>query len=337
MTNFHRYELGIPTKQSVDYDKIYVFKASEHKLSEMFTRYEYNRGSMDSERIKLHIAKIANALMSPGGCRAMLPIVVDINTLIIADGNCRFSAALDCIANGNNDIFIKVIFEDIPEGKLDERVIELNTTSQSWTTLNFIKNFALRGLGSYKEFLEYCYSNPMLIGKNGAINPRYAIASLGLYSEKLKDPNLVISKETFEFGRMVLRFASDIVEILQKEYRSCTIKLEGFLGSISYLLKEVDDEIDYEIFIAELKKTVSSRKREVAVPIGSEKKREWNNFFNSIYNYYSKTMRKKQKEGKETQKREGIAGMPGCVGVGSVSVEDFEEAAVEPEYIREIS
>jgi hypothetical protein len=302
MDNKLREMLGVPTKENVDYDRIYKFDGSifdAKKQASVFNIYEHNRGSMDSERIKIHIADIAKAFKTENGCDMMPPILVDINTLIIVDGNCRFSAFCNCLSEGLKDLYIKVIFEDIKKEKIDERVIELNTTQQSWTTINFINNFAERDKGSFRKFRDFCMSHALLSSKNGSFNPRFAIASLGISSSQLKNPNLTITDEQFKFGELVLSFASEIKGILTKEFPGTGIRLEAMLSSLQMFINDNINEIERNSFMKELKDIVTRKKRQIAIPIGSDRKGDWTNFFNSVYVFYIKEKKNSNKMTKE--------------------------------------
>jgi hypothetical protein len=326
LSNNERRVFGIPTKDEVDYDKVYKFSGmSSREAKTMFEIYEANRGGMDEldAPMKRHIKYLKSVFINDNN---VLPeIIVDINTLRIAEGNSRYMALIECLEDGVEGVFIKVRFEDIPEDEFDQRVMDYNTHRKSWTTANYLGSYVKRDIGSYKEFVDFCKSNPMIDGSKG-YNPRDGIAALGQSSTKLSDGTLELTKEDFERGKKVFAVANEISKHFEKKDSNCLVRKEGFLGGISDAFIAYPN-IDPSTFVD----IVKGKQGNVRPPLGSNKKTDWSQYFQAMAGRcLTPTGRPKR-----TNKKSSISEMSGCVGVG-VTAEELEEAASEPSYVREI-
>ena len=175
MTRTEKCHFGVPTVDTVDYKHIYVYNSDAINPRELFTPYLRNRGGRD-DAIEKHIQEIAKAILEKGSMDDIPPIFVDINTLVIGDGNCRFKALIRLLEQGMiGNLNLKVIYEDIPADRFDERVIEWNQGQKSWSLLDFIYNFSLRGNVNYTKFIDFCKSDDTLHKADGTINPTYRI------------------------------------------------------------------------------------------------------------------------------------------------------------------
>lgn len=278
-------QFGVPTKENVDYAKIYEFNSNAISPQELFVPYLKNRGGREDDLAK-HVQEIKSGILKAGGMRRFPPITVDINTLQIADGNCRFNALIGILNEGLlDDITLRVIFEDISEEEFDERVIELNQCQKSWTTVDFIYNYMLRGYDSFDRLIKFCLSEETLQSKKGRINPRYAGAALKLSNKDLTNPSMSITVEDVEVGKRVVYEASEIRKKFSEDskangggwyepYLRAWSEFRATLGNITF-----DD------YLKEVSNTIKNRKREIKVPYGSNRKADWNGFFRAIKTY----------------------------------------------------
>lgn len=274
---------GLPNKTNVQYDRIYSVNVIETPVEEIFSKYFNNRGGNSMDK---HVREIRDAIIREGGMDKFPPITVDINTNVIADGNCRFTAAMEIKESGALDeLYIRVIFEDIEQSEFDTRVIELNMGQQSWKLNDFIYNYSLRGKESFSKLIKFCDRNESLHDKNGKINPRYAASALNVPASKLKDINLVITDEDVERGNEVVYEANEI----RKKFSS-DLKANGggwyepFLRAWSEYRDKLGT-VTFKDFLREVNQSVKYRKREVNVPYGSNKKQDWNMFFRAVHSY----------------------------------------------------
>ena len=276
---------GVPTPETVEYDKIYSYDSNVVNPAELFSCYLFNRGGRE-DAIQKHVNEIADAIVKNGGMEKMPPIVVDINTLQIPDGNCRFNAMKKIIANKLLDhVVLRVIYEYITPEDFDKRVIELNQGQKSWSTVDFIYNYSLRGNENYTRFIEFCESEETLKKKDGTINPRYAGAALCKSPNELKNSKLMLTDAEVEIGRMIIHEAEIIRDKINVAgdrkangggwYESF---LQGWAQFRPYLIKE---EIPFKLYLRGIQHQVAANKRENPVPYGSNRKFEWFSFFNN--------------------------------------------------------
>ena len=279
----------MPTLANVEYDKIYLFNSKDFDLANLFKNYFANRGGRE-DAIEKHIQEIKAGIISDGGMDKIPPIVVDINTLTVADGNCRNRAVKEILEEGiMKDITLRVIFEDIPAEEFDERVIKFNMGQKSWGILDFIYNYAMRGSKSHQKFIDFCERNETLHSADGKkINPRYAAAALAISVNALKTPNLPLTDEDIENGNTVVYEANRV----RVEF-SPDIKANGGGWYEQYLrawhcFRITDNQlegIDFETYLKAVKTNLKNNKRYVKPPYGSNKKQDWNAFFRTIKTY----------------------------------------------------
>ena len=286
MERLFLFNYGVPTPETVDYDRIYAYDTSVINPSILFEKYLMNRGGRE-DALSKHVKEIRDAIIKEGGMDKFPPITVDINTLLIADGNCRFQALLDIVDDNLLDKPIKyrVIYEDIPKDEFDERVIELNQGQKSWTLLDFVYNYSLRGFDSYSKFINFCENDETLHTADGKINPRYASAVLGKNVNDLKKPTLTLTDKELEIGKVVAKEAKEVRLKFSKD-----LKANGGGWYEAYLrawseFRELLPKDRFKDYLREVSISVQNRKREVKVPFGSNKKADWNAFFRTVKTY----------------------------------------------------
>ena len=282
MDRLSKVSFGVPTKENVDYQKIYVFDTSVINPKELFNPYLKNRGGRD-DAISKHVQEIRDGILKDGGMDNVPAITVDINTLQILDGNCRFNALLSILNDELLDkTILRVIFEDISEEDFDNRVIQLNMGQKAWTTVDFIYNFKLRGYDSFDKLIKFCESDDTLHTKDGKINPRYAAAALKVSANDLKKHTLSITDDEIETGSKVVREASEIRLKFSKDTKANGGGwYEPYLRAWAEFRDSLVD-ISFEEYLKAVANTVKNRKRDNPVPYGSNKKSEWFNFFSGI-------------------------------------------------------
>lgn len=284
MTRQNKVIFGVPTKDNVDYSKIYSYESNVINPNELFSRYLLNRGGRENAIAK-HVQEIKNAIIKNGGMDKFPPITVDINTLQIIDGNCRFMAMSDVLNDGSMDLTLKVVYEDVSQEEFDQRVIDLNQGQKSWGLLDFIYNFSLRGNESYNKLIKFCESEPTLHKKDGTINPRYAGAALKKKVNDLKNSKLELTDEEVEIGKKVIEEAA----LIRKKF-SGDENANGGGWYESYLrawaeIRPLLGDISFKDYLKAVKRQIDGNKRNNPVPYGSNKKPSWYSFFNNTLSY----------------------------------------------------
>lgn len=283
MDRISKTNFNVPTKDTVNYSKIYEYNTNTINPKELFIPYLKNRGGRD-DALSKHVQEIRDGILKDGGMNVFPPIFVDINTLQIADGNCRFNAVLSILNDELLDnMVLRVIYEDIPEDKFDERVIQLNQGQKSWSTVDFIYNYMLRGYDSYKRLIDFCMSDDNLHTEDGKINPRYAAAVLRVSVGDLKKSTLQISDEDVELGKEVVYEAARIRDTFSKDPKANGGGwFEPFLRAWAEIRSKLG-ETSFKDYLKAVNYTVRNRKSSNPVPYGSNKKSDWNKFFSTVF------------------------------------------------------
>lgn len=286
------YYLGIPTLETVDYDRIYHFSSRDFDLEQVFHPYLNNRGfnadRKDTKPILNHIDNIKKAILEAGTMRYFPPLFVDIKNYVIADGNCRWNAALSLLKERKiSELTIGVIFIDIPEEEFDNYVITLNTTSKSWTLNDYIYNYASRSSDTgHKKLIDFCESHSALKKENGGISPRYGLAILKKQQSQVKSNKFSLTDEEIAVANSRLIEALEVRAKIGIE----DIKSNGggwFEPYLSAWAMFRDDKpnVDISRYLREANTCVKQRKSKVRVPYGSTKKNDWYQLFSNIFSF----------------------------------------------------
>lgn len=281
--NEERVGMGIPTVSSVRYDQIYSYDSSRVDIRKLFVPYENNRGGM-LKQLEGHINGMVKSI-GEGNFDRFPPIIVDINTLTIVDGNCRDAAATKALLSGIVDkLTLRVMYIDVKPDELDKVVIDYNTTSKAWTTVNFIYNFSKRGIESFTKLIEFCNDSEYLHDKNGKIKPRYAVAILNKPIDDLKDTSMSITDEELEDGKKALGEAVEIKNFIEKKnHDNGASWFEYFLRAWAEFRNEylITKSVEFERYFDTLKKVA----KQTEIPIGSNKKGSWKTWFRAVASY----------------------------------------------------
>lgn len=275
---------GVPTKDEVDYSKIYSYESNVINPNELFSRYLINRGGRE-DAIAKHVNEIKDVIVKNGSMDKFPPITVDINTLQIIDGNCRFMAMSDALNDDGLNLTLRVMYEDVSEEDFDKRVIELNQGQKSWGLLDFIYNYSLRGNQNYKRLIDFCESEYTLHKKDGTINPRYAGAALRKSVNDLKNSKLELSAEEVEIGKKVIEEAAEIRKKFSEDDKA---NGGGWYEPYLRAWAEVRDslgDINFKDYLKAIKRQIDCNKRNNPVPYGSNKKPLWYSFFSNTLRF----------------------------------------------------
>lgn len=283
------FNLGL-NPSTVDYNRIYCFNSKDFDFNEVFKKYFANRGGRDGDNgLAKHVQNIAQAIINDGGTDMFPPIIVDINTMQIVDGNCRFEAITKVIAETKTNLEMKVVFIDVPESEFDDYVIRYNEGHRNWTLLDYIYNLEKRGVSSLTKFIEFCERNVGLYDeKKNNINPRYGAAALGISQSSLKKRDFILTDEEVAHGEVVAKEAN-----MMRALFSSNPKANGggwyepYLRAYSeFRFKDnVLGNIPFDTYYRKMKSMLKNAQRKANVPYGSNKKSDWNGFFRNIKTY----------------------------------------------------
>ena len=127
----------IPTKENVDYNRIYDFNINP------------NLGFFKANRdlIKGHIREIEKSITEGEyGAKFIAPIRVDFSTMKIIDGQHRYEAFKRVWDKGSTEV-MRVMFEDLPldeKNKLDV-VVDINSSTSNWSNMAYQKRLREEG------------------------------------------------------------------------------------------------------------------------------------------------------------------------------------------------
>lgn len=122
----------IPSKENVEYNKVYEF--NDVSVIRKFVFDERNR-DLSQKSNERHWKEIQRSI-EKGKAQYLPPILVDINTLTIVDGQNRTKAIMEAIMNGK-DATLKVIFNNVKNDK------ELIDTIKSMNSNNGVKTWSI--------------------------------------------------------------------------------------------------------------------------------------------------------------------------------------------------
>lgn len=206
----------IPTKENVDYKRIYDFNINP------------NLGFFKANRdlIKSHIRDIFKTITeSKYGAKYIAPIRVDFSTMKIIDGQHRYEAFKMAWAKGSTEV-MEVRFEDLPleeKQKLDV-VVEINSSTSSWSCMAYQKRLREEGNEDILNIEEFGKTHKLCqkINKKGKVTgiyPRYVYAIvLGKnVTKEVKQGSLKVTNKDIEFGEQMHRELEMLVNALGYE------------------------------------------------------------------------------------------------------------------------
>lgn len=215
----------IPTKENVDYNRIYVFNDFD-VVDKCFVMYEDNR-----ELDKKHINEIQTDIDKvPFKSKFFSPIRVDINTMGVADGQHRLEAFKKAWKEGSTEV-MRVIFEDYPttnDGRDRMTIISrINGTNKNWGVKDHQHRLLVEDNTNMVNVADFGKTHRICqkINKKGEVvdfYPRYAFAILlGRNATKeVKDGTIKVSKKDLEFGEKMNAELEKLVDALGYEINS---------------------------------------------------------------------------------------------------------------------
>ena len=287
-------QYGVPQKENVDYQRIYLYDTNVVNIEELFIPYLKNRGGRFVE-LERHIKEIAKSMMKYGGWAFFPPIIVDINTLRIADGFGRNSAIIELVKNGKlENVIFQVIYKDIPEEQFNDIVVALNSGQKNWGLLDYTYNWSMMGNDNIKRFIKFCEDEPALHNEKG-ITPRYATAILKKNPKAVQTGSLLLTDDEVTIGKVILHEALYVMKVIDD------IEINGHTGGWvetyfsswrEFRNENSESELPFSTFIELLCEKKESGN--IYAPINGRKE-QWIDFFNSVTIKYFKAKAKSKR------------------------------------------
>lgn len=228
----------IPTKENVDYDKIYKFNTVDalKKFKFLMTNRDVNNAN---------VAKILKQIIDGQYGSQFIPaIIVDINTMSVIDGQNRVVAFQRAYADGNDEI-VRVIFINVPSEYMDE-LIRVLQEGRKWNNRDYFKRAIEYGNKACETIRDWCYkhSDLCITGKDNP-KPNYSYAMSFIYGRRMdkevKDLSIKVSKKQLEFSEQMY---SEVMQIMDAmKYRRSAF-LEG-LTQAWYAIRSSKDNKNF--------------------------------------------------------------------------------------------
>lgn len=150
---------------------------------------------------KSHVKSLLKDLKKGDG-EYFPPILVDINTFCIADGQHRLAAFKLLWEDEENTTPIRVLFYDY-DSKFLERVIKMNNNQKKWTIKDYAVSNAKMGSEAILKLNEFCNSCPLLFNRKKN-EPIYRYATALIFGKnltnKIKKNELKVEEDEVNFG-----------------------------------------------------------------------------------------------------------------------------------------
>ena len=187
----------IPTKENVDYDRIYHYTSAE--VLDNFKFLSFNR-DIDEKNVAKIYKQIKDEVY---GSRFIPEIRVDINTMSLIDGQNKTTAFKRALKEGIvTDV--KVIYQDVPEEYLD-RLVKVLQDGKKWNNKDYFHRAIANGNTACKKIEEWCESHMELCSDRTGINRSYAMSFIygRRVDKEVKDLTLTINKSQLEFSEQI--------------------------------------------------------------------------------------------------------------------------------------
>jgi len=274
----------VVTVDNYDKNRIYEFSSTEFNIPTLFALYAANRGGRDNSK---HVNSIAKGIIKEGGLANFPPILVDVNTNQIIDGNTRYQAIINVLEEGKftDPLVLRVIFKSVAPDEFDAEVRRYNAGQKKWNMLEYIYNYSMRGFDSFTKLIDFCLSEEELHTATNKINPRYAAAALNISTKYLMSEELSISDEDIKVGHSIMAEAS----IIKRAITDDDHELGGGGGWLEPFLRAWYDfrvhlgHLPFNKYAKMVAKAAKHQKRDCRVPYGSNKASDWYGFFSNVY------------------------------------------------------
>ena len=198
----------------------------------------------------------------------MMPIVVNINTNNILDGQHRHKSYIDLMEAGElpKDYLLGVMYVSVPEEFELEAIERINNNDKSWTLGDFVKRHS--DDDSYNKLIQFCLSHSLTCDNNGPkIRYGSAMATGKSCTNILKRGEFYATDADFERAEQVHDEMLQIIEALGKEKRG------SYLESLATTWIRFRDHYDFATWMNEF----NTNKKYSKMPSNNGK--QWDTLF----------------------------------------------------------
>lgn len=198
----------------------------------------------------------------------MMPIVVNIITGNILDGQHRHKAYIDLMEAGElpKDYLLGVMYVSVPKEFELEAIERINNNNKCWAIGDFINRHS--DDDSYNNLIQFCLTHTLTCDKNGP-KVRYGSAMVAgkCCTNILKNGEFYATKEDFERAEQVHDEMLQIIEALGKE------KKGGYIESLATTWMRFREHYEFNTWMKEF----NTNKKYSKMPSNNGK--EWNTLF----------------------------------------------------------
>jgi len=276
----------IPTKDNVDYDRIYHYTTAE--ALDNFVFVDFNRDTYDK-----NVAKILKQIKDETHGSTFIPaIAVDINTMIVVDGQNRDIAFKKAMKEGV-DTDVKVIYYDVPEEYLDT-LIKVLQDGKAWSNKDYFHRAIANNNTACKKIEEWCEKHRELCADKSGINRSYAMSFIygRRVDKEVKDLSLTITKQQLDFSEQIYTEILGMFKAMKYKRQNF---IEGMVQSWYGLRKDKNSDNNFFINDMGMDFIYDNIYFEMENYQPTSKKTDWDSKFGQIIrSLYRKYMEKKR-------------------------------------------
>lgn len=276
----------IPTKDNVDYDRIYHYTTAEALNNFVFVNF--NRDTYAK-----NVAKILKQIKDETHGSTFIPaIVVDINTMIVVDGQNRYEAFKKALSEGR-EVDVRVIYVNVPNEYLDT-LIKVLQDGKKWGNPDYFHRAIANNNVACKKIEEWCENHRELCVDKGGLNRSYAMSFIygKRVDKEVKDLTLTITKKQLDYSEQIYTEVLGMFKAM-KYKRACF--LEGMTQSWYELRKDKDSDNNFFINDMGMNFVYDNIYYEMENYQPTSKKTDWDSKFSQIIrSLYRKYMEQKR-------------------------------------------
>lgn len=276
----------IPTKDNVDYDRIYHYTTAE--ALDNFIFVNFNRDTYDK-----NVAKILRQIKDETHGSTFIPaIVVDINTMIVVDGQNRYEAFKKALSEGR-EVDVRVIYVNVPEDYLDT-LIKVLQEGKKWDNRDYFHRAIANNNVACKKIEEWCEKHRELCMDKSGPNRSYAMSFIygRRVDKEVKDLTLTINKTQLDFSEQIYKEVLGMFKAMRYKRQNF---LEGMTQAWYALRKDKNSTANFFINEMGMDFVYGNIYYEMENYQPNTKKTDWDYKFGQIVqNLYRKFMEKKR-------------------------------------------
>lgn len=190
-----------------------------------------NRGGITDPK---KVERIADSVVYSDTEYLMMPIIVDMATKIVTEGNHTYKSAIKIYEDYGFEFPVLVVYREYPKDKdIDEITAEINNDRDPWKLVNYINLYILQGNKNYINLKKMAEEIGGVFIKNGEIRWRYISALCGRScQQELRDGTYQLSDkqmaEQIELGKMI----NNLIEKASKSQESAS-RIAAWLESFT--------------------------------------------------------------------------------------------------------